>query len=543
MRVFKSFSAFILGLGLALAMVWLLAAGAVSARQEGLGPSGLVFLAVLSPTVEISTTSHIVIIEGADPDMGGGDGLPDALGVIAGGDVNGDGFEDLILGALGANPGGRWDAGEVYVYFGQRAELSSPLVVSTTADVTIEGVDEYDEAGYALASGDVDGDGIDDVIINAVWADPGGRVYAGEVYVVYGSSGLAGTVVLSTTTDVLILEGVDAVDWAGQALASGDFDADGYVDVIMGASWADPDGRNEAGEVYVFYGRNRLIGRHPISTTADVLILEGVDAGDRTGGHLASGDVDGDGYDDLIIGAALADPGGRAEAGEVYVVYGRDRLTGTHPISTTADVMIEGIDESDYASGSLASGDVDGDGYDDVVIGASDADPGGRARAGEVYVVYGSSDLTGTHQISTTPGALILEGVDANDFAGWGVACRDINNDHFADIVIGASHADPGGRAEAGEVYVVYGGADLSGTIPISNPGSVTISTIQAVDEDDNAGRCLGIVDLNRDQGGEIVISAEGADPGGRSDAGEVYVIYTRPDKYSIYLPLVLRNS
>ncbi|MFQ6101741.1 MAG: hypothetical protein ACE5OS_10985 [Anaerolineae bacterium] len=543
MKTKKLFGVFILGLGLALALVWLLAAVAVSAGQEKSGTAGGAQQTALSPTLEISTTSSVVVIEGADPDMGAQDGAPDVLREIAGGDVNGDGFEDLILGAIGANPGGRWNAGEVYIFFGQPTELSSPLMVSTTADVTIEGVDEDDEAGYALASGDVDGDGTDDVIINAVWADPGGRVYAGEVYVVYGSSDLAGTVVISTTPDVLILEGVDAIDWAGQALASGDFDADGYADVIMGASWADPGGRADAGEIYVFYGRDRLTGTHAISTTADVLILEGVDDDDRAGGHLVSSDVDRDGYDDLIISAVLADPGGRSGAGEVYVVYGKNRLTGTHQISTTADVIIEGVDPDDHAGGSLASGDVDGDGYDDLILGASDADPGGRSKAGEVYVVYGASDLTGTHQISTTPGALILEGVDTNDLAGSAVACRDVNNDHFADIAVGAGFGDPGGRDAAGEVYVVYGSAGLSGTIPISNPGSVTVSTIQAVDEDDNAGRHLGIVDLNRDQGGEIVIGAEGADPGGRSNAGEVYVVYTCPDKYWIYLPLVLRNS
>ncbi len=546
--------ALLAGVGLTIALAWLVVAVTVSAGEEGLNlplkryelPQG-VQPATLPTTVEISTAPGVVVLEGADPWAGLADGLPDLLRAIAGGDVNGDGFEDLILGAEGANPGGRWDAGEVYVVFGRGVTLPTPIVVSDSADVIIEGIDDGDFAGGRLASGDFDGDGYDDVIVGAPFASPGGRAQAGEVYVVYGSSGLAGTVVVSTAAEVAILEGIDGGDNAGLGLTSGDVDRDGYDDVLVGAPWASPGGRTGAGEAYVVYGRNRLTGRHEISTTTDVLILEGVDDFDQAGAPLRSGDLDRDGYDDVGIGTPFASPGGRVVAGEAYVVYGRSRLTGTHQISTTTatDVLVvEGVDDGDRAGSSLAGGDVNGDGHHDLVIGARGAAPGGRLFAGEIYVLFGQGPrLSGTVQISTAANVAILEGVDGFDGAGRAVFCRDANNDHFADLVIGAPWADPGGRLDAGEVYVVYGRADLSGTVPISTPGSIVVSTIQGVDDFDETGARVGVIDLNNDQGGEIVVGAGWADPGGRTDAGEVYVIYSYADKYWSNLPIIMNNN
>ncbi len=558
--------ALLAGVVLTVALAWLVVAVTVSAGEEGLNlplkryelPQG-VQPATLPTTVEISTAPGVVVLEGADPDTDGGPGPPDRnadeLSAIAGGDVNGDGFEDLILGAHGANPGGRLGAGEVYIVFGRGVTLPTPIVVSDSADVIVEGIDDYDEAGMILTSGDVDGDSYDDVIISAPWASPGNRVLAGEVYVLYGSSSLSGTVMLSTATDVAILEGVDDLDLAGVDLASGDVDGDGYDDVIIGAPSASPGSRFFAGEAYVVYGRNRLTGRHEISTTAatDVLILEGVDDLDFAGAPVRSGDVDGDGYDDVLIGAPLASPGGRVNAGEVYVVYGQNRLSGTLQISTAANVAIlEGIDgdpdgpgplTGDRAGTSVGEGDMDGDGRHDLVIGAAWATPGTRNWAGEVYVLYGQGRLVGTHQISTASNLAVIEGVDDIDGAGISVVCRDANNDHFDDLVIGATWADPGNRLNAGEAYVVYGGADITGTVPLSTPGSVVVSTIYGVDDFDGAGVSVGVVDLNNDKGGEIVVGALFADPGGRTDAGEVYVIYSYADKYWLNLPIIMHNN
>ena len=202
-------------------------------------------------------------------------------------------------------------------------------------------------------------------------------------------------------------------------------------------------------------------------------ILTGINRDDRSGSSVSSaGDVNGDGYDDLIIGAYRADPNGNNSAGETYIVYGGASAPGTggrfnlSTLNGSNGFILNGIDAFDYSGWSVSSaGDVNGDGYDDLIIGARWADPNRDSRGGETYIVYGGASAPGTGGVLDL-GALdgtngfTLTGIDRLDYSGNSVSSAgDVNGDGYDDLIIGASSANPNGITDAGETYVIYGGA------------------------------------------------------------------------------------
>ena len=340
--------------------------------------------------------------------------------VSSAGDVNGDGYDDLIIGAWRGDPNGS-NSGETYVVYGGASAPGTDGVLDLSMlngsnGFILNGIDAGDFSGNSVSSaGDVNGDGYDDLIIGAFYANPNGDSYAGETYVIYGGASVSGTggrLNLSTLdgTDGFILNGIDADDRSGWSVSSaGDVNGDGYDDLIIGASYADPNG-DRSGETYVVYGGASAPGTNGVLDLSDLdgtngFILNGIDAVDISGNSVSSaGDVNGDGYDDLIIGAQRADPNG-ASSGETYVVYGRASAPGTGGVLDLSDLdgtngfILNGIDAIDYSGISVSSaGDVNGDGYDDLIIGADQAVPNGNNAAGESYVIYGGA--TGTESLT-----------------------------------------------------------------------------------------------------------------------------------------------
>ncbi|WMS43465.1 hypothetical protein RDV64_03425 [Acuticoccus sp. MNP-M23] len=330
--------------------------------------------------------------------------------VSAAGDVNGDGIDDVIVGA----PYGDGYVGEAYVVYGRSGGGGNIDVATlTTAEGFIIQTDTVaDYAGWSVsAAGDVNGDGIADVIVGAPYGDDGGGS-AGEAYVVYGRSGGVGNIDLATLTaaEGFIIQGDDAFDYAGWSVsAAGDVNGDGIDDVIVGAYNGDDGGFN-AGEAYVVYGRSGEGGNIDLTalTTAEGFIVQGDTAGDYAGYSVsAAGDVNGDGIDDVIVGARYGSDGG-SSAGEAYVVYGRSGGIGNIDLTTLTAAegfIIQGDIAYDYAGYSVsAAGDVNGDGIDDVIVGAPYGDDGGSST-GEAYVVYGFRTLSvGADTVTGTSG-------------------------------------------------------------------------------------------------------------------------------------------
>ena len=398
--------------------------------------------------------------------------------VSGAGDINGDGFDDLIIGAYGGDPGSNSAAGESYVVFGKASEFGASLALSSLDGATgfrLEGIDAGDNSGISVSgAGDINGDGFGDLIIGAYRGAPGGNSFAGESYVVFGkASGFAASLALSSLDGAtgFRLDGIDASDNSGISVSgAGDINGDGFGDLIIGAYGGDPGGNSSAGESYVVFGQASGFAASLALSSLDGTTgfrLDGIDASDSSGYSVSGvGDVNGDGFDDLIIGAYGGAPGGNSSAGESYVVFGKASGFGASlalsSLDGTTGLRLDGIDVSDNSGRSVSgAGDINGDGFGDLIIGAYGGDPGGNNSAGESYVVFGDN-FTNSVTLSGTLGADTLTGTTGADVAVGGLGNDILVGGGGVDVLIGGGGDDILGISDT-TFRRVDGGAGASG--------------------------------------------------------------------------------
>jgi Ca2+-binding RTX toxin-like protein len=469
----------------------------------------------------------------------------------SGGDFNGDGIGDLAVGQVGG--------GQTYVLFGHHGNFAASIDLGTldgTNGFQLAGVSAGDLSGCSVSlAGDVNGDGFDDIIIGARYADPNGISNAGQTYVVFGHAGP-----FPATFNLADLDGTNGFsingdfdsDFSGAAVSvAGDINGDGFSDIIIGAPNAYRNGQIAHGGSYVVFGSGAGFG-----ADVDLGALDGSDGffleftdyfGEQGLAVSTAGDINGDGFDDLMVSGRTASfllfgkAGGFDATVDLAALDGSDgfRMQGNLSLATAGDVNADGFadfivgsqgDEKSYlvfgASSGFAptldltnlgsegsrflsagyavssAGDVNGDGFDDLLVGSPHSPIDGKYDAGFAYVIFGGRSLPATIRPSDLDGdnGFVIKGIHAFDRIGISLTSADLNADGFSDIVIG-SFNDPS--------YVIYGHrADTA----VTRVGTALSNTINGGRGNDSLSGLGGRDTLIGWEGSDLIRGGSGAD-------------------------------
>ena len=456
-------------------------------------------------------------------------------------DFNGDGYDDLLIGAQN-NDGpdnSRPNSGSVYLVLGgpDFADREDIDLRHPPDDVlTFYGSDDEDRFGIWVSGGDFDGDGFADMLVGANQADGvnDARINAGEAWILYGALEIAQrysavTDMRQPPTEATRIIGADYDDLLGSCTWGDDLNGDGYDDAIVsaalwrgsagveGLSFGGGDGpgnqRYNSGEVYVIFGTPELRGQiidlaaridesgRPLDET--ITVIYGTDANDLLGEEIATGDLDGDRRSDLVVGTLIGDGAASQleESGEGWIIYTREPFAGQmfdleSPEPNRAVAIY--VDQPFSKGGdTIRVADLDNDGVGDLLFGAPDYDPMGydlqtRRNAGLLAVIFG--EIGG---LPNTDGRMILPseapdgarvryvvGADENDMMAYAMAVYDVDGDGYVDIAPNGMGGDGAYNTQpnAGEIYVISGAEFLSPDHDYEGSSQPTPPSISALD-------------------------------------------------------------
>lgn len=458
--------------------------------------------------------------------------------VDSAGDVNGDGFDDLIIGA--PHNFDDFYAGASFVVFGKASGFSATLSLSSldgTNGFRVNGVAGGDGAGQEVGSaGDLNGDGFDDLVVSASLSDIP-KNDTGYTYVVFGkSSGFDAVIDLATLDGNngfrMSLDEADLLlGWSVDS--AGDVNGDDIDDLIIGAPISTEPAGAFSGSSYVIFGKTSgFDGNLDLSELdgSNGFKIQGSVAGAQFGNGVSAGDINGDGFNDLISGSYY---GG---TGTTYVLFGKatgfDAIIDLASLDGNNGFSIDGVAEGDEAGYSVDNaGDINGDGFEEIIIGARNADASGE-NSGAAYIVFGkASGFDPVIKLSELSGnnGFRLAGAAAGDLAGRSVSTAgDFNGDGLDDLIIGAYSADPNG-ASSGTAYVIFGKSSaFESSINLANLSISEGFIINGLATGDALGKSVSSAgDINNDGFDDLIIGAPFGD-GVALNTGAGYVLFGR---------------
>jgi hypothetical protein len=446
--------------------------------------------------------------------------------VLASGDFDCDGINDIAAGVPEAPDGGKARAGGVELHYG------SGLVDYISQTLLSQGAGANDLFGFALASGDFDLNGCADLAIGAPGKTVNGATGAGTVYVVrgYDDEGLRFTSVQQVTQTPTGHETSEANDSFGAALAAGNFAFDGADDLAVGVPYETVGSVLSAGAVHVFFG---VVGsgiqytNNQYYNQNSYAVADSAQPNDYFGMALVAGNFGYTGRMDLAIGAPGESFTGATNAGAVHVLYGYSGglKTQTSQFFTQNSGGVETSETDDWFGLTLARGNFDGDaaGYQDLAIGAPFESIGTASEAGIVHVLYGGAEgiVSQNHLYDDDNRA-------TNDNFGWGLIGADLNGNGLDDLIVGVRGNTIAGQAKAGQFVFLNGhtSGNLDMFTSFWSQNTSGIESNPLPNEFFGERFCAG--DFDGDGTTDLAVGVPGETVNGFANAGAINVIETR---------------
>lgn len=423
---------------------------------------------ILGGAAGLTTTDYLVHRDVASVEGTAASG--DAFGYsIATGDFDGDCLDDIAVGVPDDDVDGLSNAGSVHIFYGTALGFPGTDEIWHPNVAGILGASEANAHwGRVLEVGDFNGDGMDDLAVGVPYEDIGSITDTGVVNVIYGSaSGLTAAGNQLWNQNSAGIQDVSAVgEHFGYALAAGDFNRDGFDELVVGVPDQAIGGASSAGAIHIIRG-----SINGLTSTGNQFFHEdnsglptSAKADDEFGSALAAGDFDGDGIDDLAVGVPGETVSLHLRAGSVTVLYGTDtgiNTSGSEAWKQSSSGILDGPERDDRFGRVLVAADFDGDGFEDLAVGVPNEELGGEDNAGAVNVIYGGSGglSSAGNQFWNQDAGTIVGLAEANDYFGYSMTAADYNGDGFMDLCVGVPYEDVDARTNAGAVNVIFGAA------------------------------------------------------------------------------------